>query len=66
MLINVQLMLSNYHVSCFPAAGPSTAVNPGSSNGLPIDVAGLHMLLNDEVFAKEIVPMVSPSQYMCY
>ena len=51
-------------MSCFSAAGPSTAVNPGSKNGLPIEVAGLHVLLNDEVFAKEIVPMVRPTQYM--
>ena len=36
-------------------------MNPGSTNGLPIEVAGLHMLLNDEVFAKEIVPMVRPT-----
>ena len=30
-------------------------------NGLPIDVAGLHMLLNDAVFEKEFVPMVRPT-----
>ena len=55
-------------MSCFSAAGASTAVNPGSTNGLPIEVAGLHMLLNDEVFAKEIVPMVRPTctQYVQY
>lgn len=64
MLINFQLILSIYRVLCFPAAGPSTAANPVNSNGLPIEVAGLHMLLNDEVFAKELVPMVRPTQYM--
>ena len=26
---------------------------------IPIDVAGLHLLLNDSIFAKELVPMVS-------
>ena len=50
-----------YSVLCFPAAGPSTAVNPVSTNGLPIEVAGLHMLLNDDVFTNEIVPMVRPT-----
>ena len=57
-------MLSIYHMLCFLATGSSIAANPVSSNGHPIEVAGLHMLLNDEVFAKEIVPMVRPAQYM--
>ena len=30
-------------------------------DGLVIEVAGLHMLLNDTVFAKEFVPMVRPT-----
>lgn len=55
-----------YSVLCFPAAGPSTAVNPVSTNGLPIEVAGLHLLLNDDVFTNEIVPMVRPTQCMQY
>ena len=58
MSINFSLMPS--------AAVPSTSVNPASTNGLPIEIAGLHVLLNDEVFAKEIVPMVRPTTYTAY
>lgn len=49
---------------CFLATGAGTAANLVSSNGLPVEVAGLHMLLNDELFVKEFVPMVRPTQYM--
>ena len=60
------VILSVNRVLCFPAAVPSTSVNPVSTNGLPIEIAGLHVLLNDEVFAKEIVPMVRPTQNRQY
>lgn len=55
---------SIYSVLCFPAAGLSAGVTPVSTNGLPIEVAGLHMLLNDHVFAKEFVPMVRPTLHV--
>lgn len=49
--------------SIFSGAGPSTGVSPKSVDGLPIEVAGLHVLLNDALFGKEFVPMVRP-KYM--
>lgn len=36
------------------------SVGSKTSSELSVDVRGLHMLLNDSVFAKEFVPMVRP------
>lgn len=36
------------------------SVGSKSSSELSVDVRGLHVLLNDSLFAKEFVPMVRP------
>ena len=37
----------------------STGIDSESADDVSIDVAGLHLLLTDSLFAKEFVPMVS-------
>ena len=43
---------------CFSEASLSMGASSESKKDPPIDVAGLNLLLNDAVFAKEFVPMV--------
>ena len=37
----------------------STGIDSESAKDVSLDVAGLHLLLTDSLFAKEFVPMVS-------
>ena len=45
---------------CFlTVADASTGIDSESAKDVSLDVAGLHLLLTDSLFAKEFVPMVS-------
>ena len=45
---------------CFlTEADASIGIDSESTEDISVDVAGLHLLLTDSLFAKEFVPMVS-------